>query len=119
MKTHIWVLKIRICILKTEFVFYRIIHMMIISKQSKCQNQNPHLGFKIRIWILKTEFVFYRIVNMNIILKQTKCQNQNPHLGFEIRICILKTEFVFYPHPQHDDYFETNEMSKSKPVFGF
>ena len=56
---------------------------------------------------------------MMIILKQTKCQNQNPYLGFKIRICILKTEFVFYPYPQHDNYFETNEISKSKPVFGF
>ena len=50
--------KIRICILKTEFVFYRVIDILIIFKQSQHQDKNPHLVFEIRIWFLKSVFVF-------------------------------------------------------------
>ena len=37
--------KIRISILKTEFIFYRVIDILIIYRQSQHQNQNPYLVF--------------------------------------------------------------------------
>ena len=88
--------KIRICILKTEFVFYRVIDILIIFKQSQHQNKNPHLVFEIRIWFLKSVFVFWKPNLVFVMLSTWRSFWHNPIVKIKTHIWFLKSEFVFW-----------------------
>ena len=102
-KIRIWVFEFTFTLLfKTEFVFYRVINTLFIFEKTKCQNQNPHLGFEIRICIWKTEFVLLLPHHQHVVCFQNIEMSKwkpvfgfwNPYLYFRIQMCILHVNKV-------------------------